>query len=238
MAPTRSRSPISSITASRPWSTRSKAKSDLWLDDVDIFFPYDGFTIITVAWFENVGYCPAGGATKFLADNWDADHNRIVIDGRVPVNPHGGSLSEGATRGTGHLREAVVQLRGEAGDRQVPGVRTGSSPPAGSSSTRRARSSARCRPAVPHVEVDGAALDYEIDGPWQARAADVTTIVFAHGGEGTHRHWWQQVASLASASAASPTTCVASVAARRSRARTAPPPTDANLLGLLDALGH
>lgn len=108
-----------------------KAKSDLWLDDIDVFFPYDGFTMITVAWFENVGYCPPGGATKFLADNWDPDGNRIVIDGRVPVNPHGGSLSEGATRGTGHIREAVVQLRGEAGDRQVPGATTALVTPGG-----------------------------------------------------------------------------------------------------------
>lgn len=99
-----------------------RAKSDLWLDDVDVFLPYDGFTIITLGWFENVGWCPPGGAAKFLADNWDADNDRILIDGRIPVNPHGGSLSEGATRGTGHVREAVVQLRGEAGDRQVPGA--------------------------------------------------------------------------------------------------------------------
>jgi acetyl-CoA acetyltransferase len=108
-----------------------KAKSDLWLDDVDVFFPYDGFTIITVSWFENVGYCPPGGATRFLREHWDADHNRIVIDGRVAVNPHGGSLSEGATRGTGHMREAVVQLRGEAGERQVPGARTALVTPGG-----------------------------------------------------------------------------------------------------------
>jgi acetyl-CoA acetyltransferase len=108
-----------------------KAKSDLWLDDVDVFLPYDGFTIITLAWFENVGYCPPGGAAKFLADNWDAENNRILIDGRVPVNPHGGSLSEGATRGTGHMREAVVQLRGEAGERQVPGARTALVTPGG-----------------------------------------------------------------------------------------------------------
>ncbi len=108
-----------------------KAKSDVWLDDIDVFFPYDGFTIITLAWFENVGYCPPGGAATFLADHWDRDGNRIVIDGRVPVNPHGGSLSEGATRGTGHIREAVVQLRGEAGDRQVPGAQTALVTPGG-----------------------------------------------------------------------------------------------------------
>ena len=48
----------------------------------------------------------------------------MLIDGRVPINPHGGSLSEGATRGTGHLREAVTQLRGDAGERQVKDART------------------------------------------------------------------------------------------------------------------
>jgi acetyl-CoA acetyltransferase len=108
-----------------------KAKSDLWLDDVDVFLPYDGFTIITIGWFENVGWCKPGEAARFLADNWDPDHNRVVINGRVPVNPHGGSLSEGATRGTGHLREAIVQLRGDAGERQTPGARTALVTPGG-----------------------------------------------------------------------------------------------------------
>ena len=55
----------------------------------------------------------------------------MLIDGRIPINPHGGSLSEGATRGSGHLREAVVQLRGEAGERQVPGARTALVTPGG-----------------------------------------------------------------------------------------------------------
>lgn len=108
-----------------------RAKSDLWLDDIDVYLPYDGFTIITLGWIENTGWCPPGQAARFLADNWDRDAGRIMIDGRIPVNPHGGSLSEGATRGTGHLREAVVQLRGEAGDRQVPGAKTALVTPGG-----------------------------------------------------------------------------------------------------------
>jgi acetyl-CoA acetyltransferase len=96
-----------------------KAKSDVWIDDVDVFCPYDGFTIITAQWIENAGWCGAGEAGGFLAQHWDDVSNRALINGRVPMNPHGGSLSEGATRGSGFLRESVVQLRGEAGERQV-----------------------------------------------------------------------------------------------------------------------
>ena len=43
----------------------------------------------------------------------------------IPVNTHGGQLSHGRTHGMGLIHEAVVQLRGEAGDRQVPGARIG-----------------------------------------------------------------------------------------------------------------
>src|SRR5262249_16801173 len=108
-----------------------RAKSDLWLDDVDVYYPYDGFTIITIGWIENTGWCSRGESTKFLAANWDDDANRIMIDGRIPLNSHGGALSEGGTRGTGHIREAVVQLRGQAGTRQVAGAKTALVSPGG-----------------------------------------------------------------------------------------------------------
>jgi acetyl-CoA acetyltransferase len=108
-----------------------REKSDLWLDDVDVYFPYDGFSIITLAWFENVGYCGRGEAGPFLEDNWDAEANRVLINGKVPVNTHGGSLSEGATRGSGHFYEAVMQLRGDAGSLQVPGAKTALVTPGG-----------------------------------------------------------------------------------------------------------
>ena len=101
-----------------------KAKSDFWIDDLDVFCAYDGFTVITAAWIENVGYCGPGEPAALLAEHWDEGSSRVMIDGRLPINPHGGSLSEGATRGSGHIREAVVQLRGQAGDRQTPGART------------------------------------------------------------------------------------------------------------------
>lgn len=94
-------------------------RSALTLSDIDVFLPYDGFTFICLKWFENVGYCGIGEAGQFIEDNWDKEEGRILIDGRVPVNTHGGSISDGATQGSGHTREAVLQLQGAAGTHQV-----------------------------------------------------------------------------------------------------------------------
>ena len=99
-----------------------RSKSDIWIDDIDVFLPYDGFSIITVSWIENAGFCGPGEARGFIEANWVKDEQRLMINGRVPVNPHGGALSEGGTQGSGHTREAVHQLQGLAGPRQVPGA--------------------------------------------------------------------------------------------------------------------
>jgi acetyl-CoA acetyltransferase len=97
------------------------AKSDLSPTDADILFAYDGFTIIALNWIENLGFCPKGEAGDFLRQHWDHAAGGVLLEGRVPLNTHGGNLSEGGTQGSGDLREAVSQLRGECGDRQVPG---------------------------------------------------------------------------------------------------------------------
>jgi acetyl-CoA acetyltransferase len=107
------------------------AKSDLTLADMDVLYPYEGFSIITLNWFENIGACARGEGGDFVAQHWVADEQRLLIDGRVPVNTHGGSLSEGGTQGAGHVREAVHQLRGEAGPRQVDGARAALVTPGG-----------------------------------------------------------------------------------------------------------
>jgi acetyl-CoA acetyltransferase len=108
-----------------------REKSDIWIPDIDLYYPYDGFTIITVEWLETTGWCKPGEAQGFIEDNWDDAGNRIMIGGRIPVNTHGGNHSEGGTQGSGHIREAVTQLRGAAGDRQVPGARTAFLTPGG-----------------------------------------------------------------------------------------------------------
>ena len=99
-------------------------KSDLKLKDFDLFMGYDGFSIITLSWIENVGWCGAGEAGPFMEQHWDHKEKRLKINGRVPMNTHGGSLSEGGTQGSGHLREAIMQLRGETGVRQVPNCKS------------------------------------------------------------------------------------------------------------------
>jgi acetyl-CoA acetyltransferase len=108
-----------------------REKSDIWIPDIDLYFPYDGFTIITLQWIENTGWCKPGEGQAFIEEHWDADSNRILIDGRIPVNTHGGNHSEGGTQGSGHIREAVTQLRGNAGSRQVPGAKTAFLTPGG-----------------------------------------------------------------------------------------------------------
>jgi acetyl-CoA acetyltransferase/uncharacterized OB-fold protein len=87
--------------------------------DVDVALLYDGFTFNAISWLEALGFCGFGEAMDWLDGG-----RRIAIDGELPVNPHGGQLSEGRTHGFGFISEAVAQLRGEAGERQVAGART------------------------------------------------------------------------------------------------------------------
>ena len=86
--------------------------------DVDVAELYDGFTFNCLSWIEALGFCGIGEAKDFL----DGGKN-IARDGLLPLNTHGGQLSHGRTHGMGLLHEAVSQLRGDAGPRQVAGAR-------------------------------------------------------------------------------------------------------------------
>ena len=87
--------------------------------DVDVALVYDGFTFNAITWLEALGFCGLGEAKDWLDGG-----RRIALDGDLPVNPHGGQLSEGRTHGFGFIYEAMAQLRNEAGARQVAGART------------------------------------------------------------------------------------------------------------------
>jgi len=85
--------------------------------DVDVALLYDGFTFNCLSWLEGLGFCGIGEAKDFLEGG-----KNIARDGIVALNPHGGQLSAGRTHGMGFVHEAVVQLRGEGGARQVDGA--------------------------------------------------------------------------------------------------------------------
>jgi acetyl-CoA acetyltransferase len=94
-------------------------RTSLTPEDVDLALVYDGFTFNAISWLEGLGFCGFGEA-----NDWLDGGRRIALDGELPVNPHGGQLSEGRTHGFGFLYEAVTQLRHDAGERQVAGART------------------------------------------------------------------------------------------------------------------
>jgi len=95
------------------------SRTSLRPDAVDVALVYDGFTFNAISWIEAIGFCGFGEAM-----DWMDEGRRIALDGDVPVNPHGGQLSEGRLHGFGFLSEAITQLRHEAGERQVADART------------------------------------------------------------------------------------------------------------------
>lgn len=82
--------------------------------DVDVAEIYDGFSFLTIKWLEDLGFCAPGEGGPFLEGG-----TRTDLDGELPLNTHGGNLSEGRVHGAGFILEAVQQLRSEAGPRQV-----------------------------------------------------------------------------------------------------------------------
>ncbi|MGD9752816.1 MAG: hypothetical protein AB7W59_17650 [Acidimicrobiia bacterium] len=84
--------------------------------DVDAFFTYDAFSFVVWPALERWGYCGLGEAAAFTQGG------RIELGGELPVNTHGGLLSEAHVLGWNHQVELVRQLRGEAGERQIPGA--------------------------------------------------------------------------------------------------------------------
>ena len=88
-------------------------------EDIDVAELYDCFTIVPMIGLEELGFAKKGEG----GHHWTEGHARV--GGRLPINTHGGMLSHahaGAVGGLLALVEAVAQLRGECGTRQVPGA--------------------------------------------------------------------------------------------------------------------
>jgi acetyl-CoA acetyltransferase len=93
-------------------------QAGLSISDIDVFEIYDSFTITVLLSLEALGLCGRGESGAFVMDG------RMRVGGAMPTNTDGGGLScnQPGMRGLFLLIEATRQLRGEAGERQVPGT--------------------------------------------------------------------------------------------------------------------
>jgi acetyl-CoA acetyltransferase len=100
------------------------ARSELRLKDMDLFYPYDGYTVDAIATTEAAGFCKPGEASDFFKSSWDPKQNILRLNGRTLVTTHGGGLSQGRAGGFNFYTEAVRQLRGAEGVRQAAVAKT------------------------------------------------------------------------------------------------------------------
>lgn len=110
--------PDLTITAAVESGARAYRAAGVTASDVDVAIVYDAFTINTILFLEDLGFCPKGEGGRFVGDG------AIAPGGRLPVNTNGGGLSctHPGMYGLFTLIEGVRQLRGECGDRQVMGA--------------------------------------------------------------------------------------------------------------------
>jgi acetyl-CoA acetyltransferase len=96
---------------------RAFAMAGVTPDDVDVAELYDCFTPTVLLQLEDYGFCDKGEGGPFV------ESGAVALGGSLPVNTHGGFLNEGYVHGMNTLAEAVAQIRGTAGPRQVEGAR-------------------------------------------------------------------------------------------------------------------
>jgi acetyl-CoA acetyltransferase len=112
--------PDLTVTGALESGRQAYAMAGLKAAEIDVLELYDAFTLNTILFLEDLGFCPKGEGGRFV------EGGRIAPGGALPVNTNGGGLSycHPGMYGLFLLIEAVRQLRGEAGARQVAGAET------------------------------------------------------------------------------------------------------------------
>ncbi len=112
--------PDLTVTAARESGERAYAMAGMTPADIDMVQLYDAFTINTILFLEDLGFCKKGEGGAFVSGG------AIAPGGRLPVNTNGGGLSctHPGMYGIFIAIEAVRQLRGECGARQVANAKT------------------------------------------------------------------------------------------------------------------
>ncbi len=112
--------PDLTITGALDSGRQAYAMAGLTAKDIDVVELYDAFTINPILFLEDLGFCAKGEGGRFVEDG------RIAPGGELPVNTNGGGLSycHPGMYGLFLLIEAVRQLRGECGDRQIDDAET------------------------------------------------------------------------------------------------------------------
>lgn len=112
--------PDLTVTAAADSGPRAFDMAGLVPEDIDLLMLYDAFTINTILFLEDLGFCKKGEGGPFVSGG------RIAPGGALPVNTSGGGLScvHPGMYGLYTMIEAVTQLRGAAGARQVAGAET------------------------------------------------------------------------------------------------------------------
>jgi acetyl-CoA acetyltransferase len=112
--------PDLTVTAATQSGREAYAMAGLVAQEIDVVQVYDAFTINTLLFLEDLGFCKKGEGASFV------QNGGIAPGGHLPVNTNGGGLScvHPGMYGIFALIEAVRQLRGECGERQVAGAVT------------------------------------------------------------------------------------------------------------------
>ena len=109
-------------TLTRSAATQAYEQAGIGPEDLDLVELHDCFATAELVHYDNLMLCEEGGAVDFF------ESGATTRDGKLPVNVSGGLESKGhpiAATGIANVYEVAVQLRGEAGDRQIADAKVG-----------------------------------------------------------------------------------------------------------------